>query len=155
MNDFKLNFFFSIFAVVLIQGCQSKSTSGLVDKPFGEAVGRDIPSLEQDDPQVLAQKLFEADKGSVKKVGPLVLRNWMKNGSPVVLDVTKLNIRKKWGKIKNFHPWNGKDALKVGLDKTIVLVGSKSEVGKLIEIESLLKRSGFRDLNWALKERPK
>ncbi len=126
-----------------MQSCQSKNSSGMKDMPFGEPVIREVPSLIQDDPQVLAQKLFEADEKVAPKVGPLVLRDWMKNGQAIVLDLTSEKVRKKWGPIKGFQRWDGKSVLSVKQSDILILVAANKELGKLSEIEKKMVLAGY------------
>lgn len=126
-----------------MQSCQSKNSSGMEDLPFGEPVIREAPSLFQDDPQVLAQKLFEADEKASSKVGPLVLRDWMQNGQPIVLDLTNEKVRKKWGPIKGFQRWDGKTALSVNQSDILILVAANNELGKLNQIENKMVLAGY------------
>ena len=89
-------------------------------------------------PEIMAQKAFEADAQEAKKVGPIVLNDWIKNGRLTVLDIVPAKDRAKFGALKSFQKWDLKSPLKVSKTSTIVLVGSHQEMGAVQKVQKNL-----------------
>ena len=126
-------------------GCQTETIKGLKEKPFGE-VKQTPPSLNVESPEVIAQKMFEVHENAVSKVGPRVLRDWMKNSDLLALDLTSADTRKKIGKIKGSQIWDGEKKLKISKQTLIVLL-ALSQQEKLTEnICRKLEKKGFESI---------
>lgn len=135
-----------VFGVLLaLQGCRANEKPALEKNPFGE-VERTFPSIHQDPPEVVAQKMFELDKNEVVKIGPQVLRSWRDEKGILVLDMMTDQMRSKFGVIKESQKWDGKKVFKLAKNTPIVLVASTQQESMLEKAYRKLQSQGYQNL---------
>ena len=131
--------------LVSILGCRSEPQPLLEDKPFGD-IERTPPSINQEAPEVMAQKMFEADRNEAEKIGPLVLRSWREKSGILILDLMNDETRTKYGALKESQRWDGKKAFKVAKNTPIVLVASVQDLSLVQNAYRRLEKQGYTNL---------
>lgn len=126
-------------------GCQKKG-KGLEKNPFGNAYPRANPPLESDNPQVLAQKMFEIDAKGAAKVGPRVLREWLKSSAVCLIDLTPEEVKSKYSAIEGSKSLLEVEQLKLAKTSVFVLIGSGQQVNKLESVYRELEEKGYSSL---------
>ena len=126
-------------------GCQTQAMKGLEEKPFGQ-IKQTPPSLNRESAEIVTQKMFEAHENVVSRVGPRVLRDWMKNSNLSVLDLTSADTRKKLGQIKGSQIWDGEKELKISKQTSIVLLALSQQEKQIENICRNLEKKGFESI---------
>lgn len=139
-------FILLVFSTLLqVTGCRSKPQPRLENNPFKE-VERALPSIHQDSPEVMAQKIFEADKNEVEKIGPQVLRGWREKAGVLVLDLMDDPTRAQFGVLHESQKWDGKKVFKVAQNTPIVLVASHRQMSFVERAYRKLQKQGYQNL---------
>jgi rhodanese-related sulfurtransferase len=146
MKSLKILIIYLVFGMLIsLLGCRSGAQKSLEEKPFGD-VDRTYPSINQEPPEVVAQKMFETDKNEVAKIGPQVLRSWREKSGILILDLMSDQTRSKFGKLEESQVWDGNKVFKVAKTTAIVLVGSHQKQALVEKSYRKLVAQGYQNL---------